>query len=123
MLGCGAIDLALDGEDRVDAAHRFDGQWRFAEIGEFEEFATAVAPAGSLGDWAGFALGVVEIAKAGIGIGLEDPGVAGEMPVRVLAVAVARVEEQRCGVIAKTSSDRRCWLTEGCKLSDAIRLP
>src|SRR5262249_54019384 len=85
LLDRGAIDLALNREDRVDAAHRFDGQWRFAEIGELEEFATAVAPAGSLGDWAGLALGVIEIAKAGIGIGLEDPGIAGEMPVRVLA--------------------------------------
>ena len=33
-----------------------------------------MAPAGGLGDWAGFARGVIEIAKAGIGIGLEDPG-------------------------------------------------
>jgi hypothetical protein len=93
--------LALNREDRVDAAHRFDGQGRFAEIGELEEFATAVAPAGSLGDWAGSALRAIEIAKAGprvrplagprtgAGIGLEDPGIAGEMPVGVLAVAVA----------------------------------
>jgi hypothetical protein len=71
LLGCGAIDLALNREDRVNATYRFDGQWRFAEIGELEEFATAVAPAGSLGDRAGFALGVIEIAKAGIGVGLE----------------------------------------------------
>jgi len=84
LLGCGAIDLALNREDRVNATYRFDGQWRFAEIGELEEFATAVAPAGSLGDRAGFALGVIEIAKAGIGVGLEDPGIAGEMPVRML---------------------------------------
>jgi hypothetical protein len=31
------------------------------------------------------------------GIGLEDPGITGEMPVGVLAIAVERVEEQRCG--------------------------
>src|SRR5258708_32285010 len=50
-----------------------------------------------IGDRAGPAPGIVEIAKAGISIGLEDPGIAGEMPVGVLAVAIARVEEQRCG--------------------------
>jgi hypothetical protein len=33
--------------------------------------------------------------RTGASIGLEDPGIAGEMPVGVLAVAVARVEEQR----------------------------
>jgi hypothetical protein len=27
LLGRGAIDLALNRKDRVDAAHRFDGQW------------------------------------------------------------------------------------------------
>jgi hypothetical protein len=56
-----------------------------------------MAPAGRLGYRAGPAPGIVEIAKAGISIGLEDAGIAGEMPVGVLAVAVARVEEQRCG--------------------------
>jgi hypothetical protein len=38
-------------------------------------------------DRARFAVGVIEIAKAGIGIALEDPGIADEMP-------VARVEER-----------------------------
>jgi hypothetical protein len=81
LLGSDTVDLALDREDLVDAAHRFDGQRRFAEIGQYEEFASAMAPAGRLGDRAGPARGIVEIAKAGISIGLEDPGIAGEMPV------------------------------------------
>ena len=32
-------------------------------------------------DRARFAVGVIEIVKAGIGISLEDPGIASEMPV------------------------------------------
>jgi len=96
LLGGDTVDLALDREDFVNAAHRFDSQRRFAEIGH-EEFAPAMAPAGRLGDRAGPAPGIVEIAKPGISIGLEDPGIAGEMPVGVLAVAIARVEEQCCG--------------------------
>ena len=96
-LGRSGVDFAFDREDLVNTAHRFDSQRRFAEIGQHEEFAPAMAPAGRLGDRAGPAPGIVEIAKTGISIGLEDPGIAGEMPVGVLAVAVARVEEQRCG--------------------------
>jgi len=107
LLGGDTVDLALDREDLVNAAHRFDSQRRFAEIGEHEEFAPATAPAGRPGDRAGPAPGIVEIAKAGISIGLEDPGIAGEMPVGVLAVAIARVEEQRCGrVRAGERADR-----------------
>jgi len=97
LRGGDAVDLALDREDLVNAAHGFDGQRRFAEIGQHEEFAPAMAPARRLGDRAGPAPGIIEIAKAGISIGLEDPGIAGEMPVGVLAAAVARVEEQRGG--------------------------
>jgi hypothetical protein len=43
-----------------------DSQRRFAEIGQHDEFAPAVAPAVCLGDRAEPALGIVEIAKAGI---------------------------------------------------------
>jgi hypothetical protein len=31
LLGRGAIDLAINREDRVDALHRFDGDWRLAQ--------------------------------------------------------------------------------------------
>src|SRR5246127_1983563 len=57
------IDLALDREDRGDAADRFNGEWRFAQIGQLEEVAPTMAPACRLGDRARFALGVIEIAK------------------------------------------------------------
>jgi hypothetical protein len=86
-----------------------------------------VAPARSLGDRAGFAVGVIEIAKAGIGIGLKDPGVAGEMPVRVLAVEVARVEEQRCGRVragdtarAATSDELKQLRREASALKEVV---
>jgi len=67
-----------------------------------------MAPARRLGDRAGSTPGVVEIAKpgprvrplagprTGASIGLEDPGIAGEMPARVLAAAIAGVKEHRC---------------------------
>jgi hypothetical protein len=45
MRGGDAVDLALDREDLVNAAHGFDGQRRFTEIGQHEEFAPAKAPA------------------------------------------------------------------------------
>jgi hypothetical protein len=101
LLGCGAIDFALHREDRVDAAHRFDGERRLAQISRLEEFATAVAPARGLGDRARLALCVIEITKpgprvrplagprTGASVGLEDPGIAGEVAVRVLAATVA----------------------------------
>jgi len=103
------IDLALDREDRVDAAHCFDGEWRLAQISQLEEFAPTMAPARRLGDRARFALCIIEIAKSGISIGLEDPGISGEMPARVLAAAVAGVKEHCC---------RRVWSGERPVISD-----
>jgi hypothetical protein len=38
---------------------------------------------------------MVEVIEPRIGVGLKDPGIAREMPTRVLAAAVARVEEDR----------------------------
>ncbi len=90
------VDVALDGEDRIDAAHRLQRHRGLAGIGDDEELAPAVAPARRFGDWSGFALAVVEIAKPGIGVGLEDPRIAGKVPSRMLAVPVARVIED-CG--------------------------
>jgi hypothetical protein len=55
----------------------------------------AVAPVGCLGDRTGSAPVIVEIAKPGIGIGLKDPGIPGEMAARVLAAAVPGVVEHR----------------------------
>src|SRR5258708_3824722 len=93
LLGGGAVDLALDGEDLVDAANRLDRQWRLPQIGQHKELAPAVGPARRFGDPAGSALGVVEIIEAGIGVGLQDTDPAREMPARMLATPVTRVEE------------------------------
>ena len=96
ILGGKPVDLALDREDRIDAANRFDRQRRLAQIGQLEELAAPVTPAGSLGDRPRLALGIVEFAEPGVSIGLENPRIAGEMPDGMLAVAVARVAEDRC---------------------------
>jgi hypothetical protein len=88
-----AIDRALDGEDLVDALNRLDRQRRLAQIGLLEEVAAAVAPARRLSDRAGFAFAIVEFAKPGISIGLQNPGIAGEMSGGMLAAAVARIKE------------------------------
>lgn len=90
-----AIDPALDGEDRVDAPNRLERQRRLAQIGLLKEVAPAVAPARRLSNRAGSAFAVVEIAEPGISIGLQNAGIAGEMPGRMLAATVARIKEHR----------------------------
>ena len=49
LLSRGAIVVALDRENRLDAVHRIAGEWRLAQISELKEFARAVASAGRLG--------------------------------------------------------------------------
>jgi len=58
-----------------------------------EEVAAAMAPARRLSDRAGFAFAIVEFAKPGISIGLQNPGIAGEMSGGMLAATVARIKE------------------------------
>jgi hypothetical protein len=101
---CRSVDLALDRADRVDLAHCFKRErcavflaWgRLGEIGQDKEFPPPVAPAGRLGDRPRTSLGVVEPIEPAVGVGLKNPGIAGEMALRVLAVAVAGVEKY-CG--------------------------
>ena len=52
-------------------------------------------PTGRFGDRTRFAPFMVEFVEPGIGVGLKDPSITGEMPTRMLAAAVARVEEDR----------------------------
>ena len=61
-----------------------------------------------LGDGAAGTGGFVEAAEAGIRIGLQDPGVAGEMLLGMLAAAIARVMEE----------NRRLALAEGAIVAD-----
>ena len=95
VAGREAVNRALDREELVDAADRRDRKWRLAQIGQLEELASAMAPARRLGDRPGFAPAVIQIAEPGIGIGLQDAGIAGEMPGGMLAGAIARAEEHR----------------------------
>ncbi len=77
----------------VDAPDRLHRQRRLPEIGQLEEVAPAMAPARRLGDRTGFAPSIVELAEPGIGIGLEDAGIAGEMPGAVLDAASSSTRE------------------------------
>ena len=47
-----AVDLALDGEQRIDALDRLDGDRRLVDPRQIEELAPRMGPAGSLDDWA-----------------------------------------------------------------------
>jgi hypothetical protein len=76
VVGGKPVDLALDSEDRVDAVYDFDRQRRLSQIGQLEEVAAAVAPASRLSDRSWPALGIVELGETGIGVGLEDSGIA-----------------------------------------------
>lgn len=74
-----AIDRPLDGKQLVGAANRINRQRRFPEVGLLEEAAPAVAPARRLGDRAGFPVAAVELAEPGMGIGLQNAGITGQM--------------------------------------------
>src|SRR5215217_1389504 len=52
-------------------------------------------PAGSLGDRPGRTIGRIELIEARIGISLENARIAVQMALRMLAGAIARVEEHR----------------------------
>ena len=90
--------FALDREDRVDAAHRLEGKRREVDRVLLRADEAALAMSASSKNlrrlWlqqaasvigAGLRPGLVELAEPGIGIGLENPGIAGEMPGRMLA--------------------------------------
>ena len=103
------IDLALEGEDRINAPDRLQRQrrdhaGRFAlrlapgigcEISQDEEGPAGMRPAGRLDNRPRLAIGLVQLVVSAIGVGLEDPGITGQMPGRVLAAAIARIVEHR----------------------------
>ena len=93
LRGRQTVDLTLDIKDCIDPPHRLDRQRRFGNIGKLEQMASAVAPACRFGDRGRLAANRIEIVEAIIGIGLQDPAIAGQMPARMLATAIARVVE------------------------------
>ncbi len=106
-IGRQPVDGALDLEQGVDPPDGFEGDGRDGrsgaalglaagiglDIGEHEELAPGMGPARRLGDRARLSPGVVQLAVAAIGVGLQDAGPGGEMLPWMPARAVARVEE------------------------------
>src|SRR5436190_22766938 len=96
-------------EQRVDPLDLFQGNrredQRFAalgspsgtglDIGEDEELAPRMGPAGGLVDRSRPPRGVVQFAVTAVGAGLQDAGPAGQVLLGMLARAVARVEKPR----------------------------
>jgi len=66
------VDLTFDGEQDIDALDRFGCDRRFAEPREIEELASPVSPARGLDDRTFFAIGIVELAEPGVGVGLHQ---------------------------------------------------
>jgi hypothetical protein len=98
------VALALDGEDRINPRHRFERQGhddrqlaaRFGhDVGEHEEFAPRMRPAGSFGDRPRRTVEHIELVEACIGIGLKNPRLAGEIAFGVITGPVARIEKHR----------------------------
>lgn len=103
LLGALAIDGAFDLEQRIDPPHDLDGDRRerdfllsgalapriLFDVGHGKERAPSMRPAGSLPDRPGLAPGQIELVVPVIGVGLQDAGIPGQMPLRMLALAVA----------------------------------
>ena len=101
-----AVDLALDVEDGIDAfdllqRDRRDRRGRLApsgarrDVGKLEELPPRMAPAQRLDDRTGTPVRKVEAIVAVVGVGLQNAGVTGQMPLRMLASPIARGVEQR----------------------------
>src|SRR5690348_9633379 len=75
LLGRAAIEVALDGEDRINAAHGLERERRLRHIGQNKEFASPMRPTRGLSDRTGLARHIVQLVESGIGVGLEKPGI------------------------------------------------
>ena len=107
LIGTFAIDGSLDVEQRVDAAHDLDRDGRehdrlftgslpsgiLLKIGHRKKWTSGMNPASRLHDWSWTSAGQVEFSISIKGIGLEEPGISGQMGLRMLALAVARIIE------------------------------
>ena len=107
LLGTPAVDRPLDLKQSIDPANHLQRQrrdhWRLlalslatrvlGQVCHDEERTPGVDPTGCFQDWSGLAAGLVELAIAAVGIGLEDSAVVGQMPLGMLAGPIARVIE------------------------------
>jgi len=88
-LFCGQpVDATFSIEDGIDPPHRFDRKRCFGNLRQFEEVASAMGPAASLNDRSRLAQRGVEVVEPGIGIGLKNAAVSGQMPPWVLSTAI-----------------------------------
>src|SRR4051812_9482202 len=103
------IDLALDGEDRINAPDRLQRQRR-DHAGRFalrlapgirrksrqdEERPAGMCSTGRLDDRPRLTSGLVQLVVAAISVGLEDAGITGQMSGRMVAPAITRIVEHR----------------------------
>src|SRR5262249_16374898 len=109
LLGWRTIDGALDVEQDVDALHRFQrhrrdrlrcgarglAAYRRLKVGELEEPAPRMGPTRRFENRCWTSPGLVELAIAAEGIGLQDAAPTGQVLPGMFAGAVARVKEQR----------------------------
>src|ERR1019366_8184330 len=105
LLGTLAVDRPLDLEQGIDPADHLQRQgrdhWRLlalspatrvlGQIRHDEERAPGVDPTGCFQDRSRFTAGLVELAIAAIGVGLEDASVVGQMRLGMFASPITRV--------------------------------
>ena len=65
-----AVNLALDGEQDIDALDRLDRDRRLAEPRQIEELASRMRPTRSLDDRSWFTVGLVQPVEPRVGVGL-----------------------------------------------------
>jgi len=68
-----AVNGTLSVEDGIDPTHRLSCDWRFADLGQFEQFAPAVCPVSRLDDRAWPTSPEVKIIEPAIGVSLKNP--------------------------------------------------
>jgi hypothetical protein len=116
LLPCGfaggnvqAVDRAFDVEQGVDLAdslqrQRRDGRWCSVrrpspgagfDIGQHEELAPGMAPAGGFEDRPGTSVRFVQLAVSAIGVSLQDAAIVRQMALGMFTGSVARVIEHR----------------------------
>jgi hypothetical protein len=82
----GPVHRPLGLEHLVDAPHGLGSQRRAGDLRQLEHLAPEMRPAGPFCDRPGLVAGQVEVAEPGIGIGLQDPAVGGQVSLRCSAV-------------------------------------
>src|SRR5262245_61385992 len=84
-----AVNLALDGEQDIDALDRLDRDRRLVDPRQIEELAPLMSPAGNLDDRPRLAVGLVAPIDPGIGLRLHQSGIACLVLLRALAATIA----------------------------------